>query len=257
MDRHTGPRHLIMKSTLLRSLLFLGTIMLTRAGEIRVAAAASLAEAMTEICKAYEAEHGGKATPVFAGSNMLARQIEEGAPMDVFISADESTMEKVRKAKLVKEPVPLLTNSLVVVVPEDSSVKIEAAVELGNLKRIAIGDPAAVPAGVYAKAWLTKADLWEEIEPKCVASDNVRAALAAVESGNVDAAIVYKTDAAVAKKAKVAWTVPAADVPAIVYPVAVCTGTKQEEDAERFAAFLKSEKATAIFKARGFGIAAN
>jgi molybdate transport system substrate-binding protein len=246
-----------MKTTLLRSLLFLGMIVFARAGEIRVAAAASLAEGVTEICKVYEAEHGSKATPVFAGSNMLARQIEEGAPVDVFISADERTMQKLLKAKLVEEPVPLLTNSLVVVVPEDSSAKIGAAVDLGGFKRIAIGDPAAVPAGVYAKAWLTKAGLWEKIEPKCVASDNVRAALAAVESGNVDAAIVYKTDAAVAKKAKVAWTVPTADVPLIMYPMAVCTGTKHEADTKRFAAFLKSEKATAIFKARGFGIAAN
>jgi molybdate transport system substrate-binding protein len=244
-----------MRIALLVPLTLLGMSLLARADEIRVAAAASLAEAVTEVCKAYEAEHGSKATPVFAGSNVLARQIEEGAPVDVFISADEATMEKVLKAKLVKEPVPLLTNSLVVVVPEDSTAKIGAAADLGGLKRIAIGDPAAVPAGVYAKAWLTKAGLWEQIGPKCVANENVRAALAAVESGNVDAAIVYKTDAAISKKAKVAWTVPAGDAPTIVYPVAVCSATKHAEEAERFAAYLKSEKAAAVLKARGFGIA--
>jgi molybdate transport system substrate-binding protein len=142
-----------------------------------------------------------------------------------------------------------------VVAPDDSSTKIEAAADLGNLKRIAIGDPVAVPAGVYAKAWLTKAGLWEQIGPKCVANENVRAALAAVESGNVDAAIVYKTDAAVSKKARIAWTVPAGDAPAIVYPVAVCSESKHAAEAERFAAYLKSEKAAAVFVARGFGIA--
>ena len=244
-----------MRSALLFPLTLVAMAVLARAEEIRVAAAASLAEAVTEICAAYEKEHGSKGTPIFAGSNVLARQIEEGAPVDVFISADEATMEKLSKAKRVKEPFPLLTNSLVVVVPDDSSAKIEAAADLGNLKRIAIGDPAAVPAGVYAKAWLGRAGLWERIGPKCVANENVRAALAAVESGNVDAAIVYKTDAAVSKKAKIAWTVPAGDAPAIVYPVAVCSESKHAAEAERFAAYLKSEKAAAVFMARGFGIA--
>ncbi|WP_035612302.1 molybdate ABC transporter substrate-binding protein [Haloferula sp. BvORR071] len=245
-----------MKNTILRALALLATGLIAHADEIRVAAAASLTEAVTEIANAYGKEAGGnKATPVFAASNVLARQIEEGAPIDVFISADEANMTKVEKASLVKDSAPLLTNSLVVVVPNDSPTKVGSAADLDGLKRIAIGDPAAVPAGVYAKAWLTKAGLWEKIQPKTVPSENVRAALAAVEAGNVDAAIVYKTDAAVSKKTKVAWTVPATDVPAIVYPVAICTASKHAEDAKKFVAFLQSAKATEIFKARGFGIA--
>ena len=152
-----------MRFNFLLPLAFLAVGVLVRAGEIRVAAAASLAEAVTEICSAYEKEHGSKARPVFAGSNVLARQIEEGAPIDVFISADEATMEKLSKAKLVKEPTPLLTNSLVVVVPEDSSARIGTPTDLGSLKRIAIGDPVAGPAGIYAKAWLRKAGLWEGV----------------------------------------------------------------------------------------------
>lgn len=242
-----------MKNTLLRSFVILGMGLLARADEIRVAAAASLAEAITEIAKAYEAESGTKATPVFAGSNVLARQIEEGAPVDVFVSADEATMDKLVKAKLVEDVKPLLTNALVVAVPSDSDVKIASAADLAGLKHISIGDPAAVPAGVYAKAWLTKAGLWEKVGPNCIGSENVRAALASVESGNVDAAIVYKTDAAVSKKVKVAFTVPAGDAPAIIYPVALCTASKQAEAAKGFVAFLKGEKATGIFKARGFG----
>ncbi len=242
--------------TILRSFAILATGLLAHADEIRVAAAASLTEAVTEIATAYGKEAGGnKATPVFAASNVLARQIEEGAPIDVFISADEANMTKVEKAKLVKDSAPLLTNALVVVVPNDSSAKVGSAADLDGLKRIAIGDPAAVPAGVYAKAWLTKAGLWDKLQAKTVPSENVRAALAAVESGNVDAAIVYKTDAAVAKKSKIAWTVPTADVPAIIYPVAVCTASKHTEEAKKFVEFLHSAKATEIFKARGFGIA--
>jgi molybdate transport system substrate-binding protein len=225
------------------------------AGELRVAAAASLAEAVNEIATAYEKAHGTKITPAFAGSNVLARQIEEGAPLDLFISADEATMEKVEKAKLVKDVTKLLTNSLVIVVPAESEAKVSGGGDLASFKRIAIGDPAAVPAGVYAKTWLTKQNLWNSIGPKCVGSENVRAALAAVESGNANAAIVYKTDAAISKKVKVAWTVPPGEAPAIIYPVAICTATKQEDEAAKFADFLKSEEASKIFTARGFGLA--
>lgn len=234
-------------------LILLGSL-IARADELRVAAAASLSEAVTEVAAAWQKDHGTKVTPVFAGSNVLARQIEEGAPIDVFISADEATMAKVETAKLVRDVTKLLTNSLVIVVPADSEVEISGGADLGNLKRIAIGDPVAVPAGVYAKTWLTKQGLWETVGPKCVGTENVRAALAAVESGNVDAAIVYKTDAAVSKKVKVAWTVPDGEAPAIVYPVAICSATKQAGEARKFTDFLKSEDARKIFTARGFGL---
>jgi len=240
-----------MKALLLLAL----TALAAAAGELRVAAAASLAESVNEVATAYQKAHGTKVTPVLAASNVLARQIEEGAPLDLFISADEATMAKVEKAKLVSNVTKLLTNSLVVVVPAESDAKVTGAADLANFKRIAIGDPAAVPAGVYAKTWLTKQNLWETIGPKCVGTENVRAALAAVESGNADAAIVYKTDAAISKKVKVAWTVPAGEAPAIIYPVAVCTATKQADEAKKFADFLKSKEASKIFTARGFGLA--
>jgi len=243
-----------MKATVLRTILALGLAVIAQAEEIRIAAAASLAEAVTEIATAYEKETGTKATPVFAGSNVLARQIEEGAPLDVFISADEATMAKVAKADLVKEPEALLTNSLVIVIPSDSTAKVSGAADLEGMKRIAIGDPVAVPAGVYAKAWLTKLGVWDKLQPKLVGSENVRAALAAVESGNADAAIVYKTDAAISKKVKVAWSVPEGEAPPVIYPVATCAGSKHAGEAKRFTAFLRGEKASAIFKARGFGL---
>ncbi len=240
-----------MKALLLLMLSALATV----AGELRVAAAASLSEAVTEVATAYQKAHGTKVTPVLAASNVLARQIEEGAPIDVFISADEATMAKVEQATLVRDVTKLLTNSLVVVVPAESDAKVSGGADLANFKRIAIGDPVAVPAGVYAKAWLTKRNLWQSIGPKCIGSENVRAALAALESGNADAAIVYKTDAAISKKVKIAWTVPTGEAPAILYPVAVCTATKQADEARKFADFLKSEEASKIFTTRGFGIA--
>jgi molybdate transport system substrate-binding protein len=225
------------------------------ASELRVAAAASLAEAVAEVASAYQKAHGTKVVPVLAASNVLARQIEAGAPLDVFISADEATMTKVEQAKLVNGVTKLLTNSLLIVVPADSGAKVSGGADLANFKRISIGDPVAVPAGVYAKTWLAKQNLWESIGPKCVGSENVRAALAAVESGNADAAIVYKTDAAISKKVKVAWTVPTGEAPAITYPLAVCTATKRADEAKKFADFLKSEEASKIFTARGFGLA--
>jgi molybdate transport system substrate-binding protein len=223
------------------------------AGEVRVAAAASLAEAVTEVAAAYEKTHGTKVVPVFAGSNVLARQIEEGAPLDVFLSADEATMKKLEQKKLVAGVAPLLTNTLVLVVPADSTATVTATAGLADFQRIAIGDPAAVPAGVYAKAWLTQAGLWESIAPRCIGSENVRAALAAVEAGNTDAAIVYQTDAAISTKVKIAWTAPAEEAPPIVYPAAICTDSKQPEEARRFADFLSSPEAAKIFTARGFG----
>lgn len=226
------------------------------AGELRVAAAASLAETVTEVAAAYQAEHGTKVTPVFAGSNVLARQIEQGAPVDVFISADEATMAGLAKASLVREVKPLLSNALVVVIPTDSDDKVTEAKDLLGFRRIAIGDPSAVPAGIYARKWLAGQGLWKSLGPKCVGGENVRAALVMVESGNVDAAIVYRTDAGISKKVKVAWTVPAAEAPAIVYPVATCTAARESDEAKRFTAFLTSEPAAAIFKARGFGLAA-
>ena len=224
------------------------------AGELRVAAAASLAEAVTAVAAAYHKENGGKVTPVFAGSNVLARQIEQGAPVDVFISADEATMEALEEKKLVRDITPLLTNSLVIMVPADSPAKLTAAEDLSGMKRIAIGDPAAVPAGIYAKAWLTKQGLWEALEGKFVGSESVRAALAVVAAGNVDAAIAYRTDAANSPKVKIAFSVPAGDGPSIVYPLAVCTATRNGDEATRFTRFLRSEAAGVIFTEHGFGL---
>jgi len=240
-----------------RLLLFLALLAVARAGEVRVAAAASLSESITEIGAVYQNGHPEtKITPIFAGSNALARQIEAGAPVDVFFSADEKTMNGlVAGGRIDREAVtPLLSNALVVVVAADSTLSIGSAEDLATLQRLSIADPAAVPAGVYAKTWLTGRGLWENIQPITVGAENVRGALAAVEAGNADAAIVYRTDAAVSRKVKVAFHVPAAETPAIVYPLALCKEAPNPAEAKSFVAFLQGAQAADIFRKRGFTV---
>jgi molybdate transport system substrate-binding protein len=146
----------------------------------------------------------------------------------------------------------LLGNTLVIVIANDSRLAISSAGDLRKAKRLALAEPKTVPAGIYAKEFLTKKGLWSELEPKVVPVDNVRAALAAVESGNVEAGIVYKTDAAISKKVKIAYEVPAQDSPDISYPVAVIKESRDAAAAKRFVEHLASEKATKVFESFGF-----
>lgn len=220
--------------------------------EILVAAAVSLTEAISEVARRFEErEPGTRVTLNLAASNVLARQAAAGARIDVFVSADQAQMDVVRRAGLVVRSVDLLGNELVVVVPSDSAVRVESPRDLqrSEIARIAVGDPAAVPAGVYARAYFERAGLWASLQPKLVPSASVRAALAAVESGNVDAAIVYRTDAGAARRARVAYRVSGPDAPRIVYPAALLSSA---DGAVRFFAFLQSAAAAAIFERHGF-----
>jgi len=191
--------------------LFLSLLISTSisAAELAVHAAASLTDAMKEIAVAYEKESGDKLQFNFGASSMLARQIEEGAPADLFFSADEAKMDALEKKALLLPGTrhSLLSNSLVIVV---------AAKE------------------------------------KVVPTENVRAALAAVESGNVDAGIIYKTDSLISKKVKIAVEIPAAEGPKISYPVAVLKSSKEPERTRKFAEYLAGPKARAIFAKFGF-----
>ncbi|BCX47924.1 molybdenum ABC transporter substrate-binding protein [Haloferula helveola] len=239
----------------LRWFLPLALAAIAHADELRVAAAASLDEAMGEIAAAFEKETGIAVRPVIAGSNTLARQIEHGAPIDVFIAADERSMERLVGKKLVEKPQALLTNRLVVIIPKHSPAKIGRADDLLQLHRLAIGDPGGNPAGMYAKSWLERAGVWKSLQSRCVGTAHVRGALAAAGAGNVDAAIVYRTDAAISDKVRIAFEIPADESPEIRYPVAVCMRSTAPEEAKRFVAFLRGESSAAIFKRRGFGLA--
>jgi molybdate transport system substrate-binding protein len=226
------------------------------AAEIHVFAAASLTDVLKEITAGYERSGGDKVVFNFAGSNFLARQIETGAPADIFFSADEAQMDRLQKKHLVvtESRRNRLSNSLVIVVASDSGIQIGSAKDLskGEIKRIAVADPAGVPAGIYAKAFLEKERLWPMLSAKVVPTENVRGALAAVESGNVEAAIVYKTDAAISKKTKIAFEVPVGETPAIHYPVALLKDSRRPDAAKKFIDYLFSPGATAVFQNYGF-----
>ena len=228
---------------------------------LTVAAAVSLSEVLEEIARAYAAAGGGPVRFNLAGSNVLARQIVSGAPADVFISADEAQMEVIAKAGavLAGSRVDVVANQLAIVALPDrvDLVRREFARAPADLRRVAIGDPAAVPAGVYARRYLETRGLWAAYQSRIVPTTNVRGALAAVETGSVDAAIVYVTDLAAARTAVLAFAVPAAEGPRIVYPGAVLAASRQQAEARKFLAFLRQSTAAAIFARYKFAPLAN
>jgi len=226
------------------------------AATITVFAAASLTDGLREIARNYQSKTGDKIEFNFAASSVLARQIEEGAPADIFFSADEAKMDALEKKGLVEKQTrrSRLSNSLVIVVAADSPLSIQSPKDLtkGEIGHVALADPQSVPAGIYAREYLRKIHLWEEIAPKVVPMGNVRAALAAVESGDAEAGIVYKTDAAISKKTRVAYEVPRQDGPEISYPMAVMKESKEPKAALAFLEYLDSEAAGRVFAKFGF-----
>ena len=227
-----------------------------RAAEVQCFAAASLSDALNAVAADYRKLTGDKILFNFGASSTLARQIEEGAPADIFFSADEAKMDELQKRGLIAEETrkSRLSNALVVVTPADGTTKISSATDLAGpgVKRIALADPKAVPAGIYAKEYLSSLKLWPAVEPKVIPCDNVRAALAAVESGNADAGIVYKTDASISKKVKIAYEVPLKEGPRISYPLALMKDPRRPEAARKFLDYLNSDSAGHILEKFGF-----
>ena len=224
--------------------------------EITVFAAASLTDALKQVATAYQKRSPDKILFNFAASSTLARQIEEGARADIFFSADEARMNALEnKGLILKETrTSRLSNSLVIVVAAEGGAAIDNPQDLATQKvrRLALAEPKTVPAGIYAQEYLRKKNLWRSVESKVVPTENVRAALAAVEAGNAEAGIVYKTDASISKRVKVACEIPAKDGPDISYPMAIVSGSKQAESARKFLQFLASAEAGEIFKMFGF-----
>ena len=223
--------------------------------DLTVASAISMADAIEEISKSYTAATGVKVRHTFAGTNVLARQIEAGAPIDVFISADTTTMDALRKKKLIVQSSvrAVASNELVVVVPNGSSLEFKAASDFLSVRRIAMAEPASVPAGIYAKTWLEAEGLWADVKPKTIPLQNVRAALIAAETGNADVAIVYRTDALSSEKVKSAFSVPIEKTGAIEYPAAVLAASTRQAEAKRFLEYLTGESAAGILAKHGFG----
>ena len=221
-----------------------------------VSAAASLSEAIGAVADRYEQEHGVRILLNVAGSQMLASQIIEGAPVDLFISADVLQMERAAAAGRIDAArrVDLLSNQLVVVVPSDRTGTVEEPRDLADpsIERIALGDPEAVPAGVYARQYLESRGLWDALAGRIVPASSVRAALRAVEAGTVEAGIVFRTDVRAAGGAAIAFLVPPEDTPSIVYPAAVAADAPNPAAAARFLAYLQGDVARSTFDTAGF-----
>lgn len=225
---------------------------------IIVFAAASMKNALDEIDTAYAAKTGVRVTVSYAASSTLAKQIEQGAPADVFISADTDWMDYAAGKKTINEPsrVNLLGNSIVLIAPKDSridNVSIGQNFDLARLAgdgRIATGDVKSVPAGKYAKAALEKLGSWQAAETKFAMAESVRAALTLVARGEAVLGIVYSTDARVEPGVKVVGTFPADSHPAIVYPAAATTTARPETT--DYLAFLRSTAAKTIVEKYGF-----
>jgi molybdate transport system substrate-binding protein len=227
-----------------------------QAAELHVFAAASLTDALKEIAPEYEKATGDKLVLNLGASSTHARQIQEGAPADLFLSADEAKMDALEKRKLLLPGTrkSVLSNTLAVVVPVDSSLRISGPADLASssIRALALAEPQTVPAGIYAKEYLKSKGLWSKVIDRVIPTENVRAALAAVEAGNADAGIVYKTDAGISKRVKIAYEVPRAESPSISYPFAVLAESEHKEAARKLLDYLHSPPALAVFREYGF-----
>ena len=244
-----------MRALLLALLSLLSVPRTGSTDDVTVFAAASLAEALEEVARGYEQASGNKVILNVGGSNDLARQIVAGAAADLFFSADRAQMDLVETAGLVRpaDRVELLSNVLVVVVPAAAATRIASPRDLTHLRRIAVADPEAVPAGVYARSYLETAGLWAVLQPRVIPTLNVRAALAAVESGNADAGIVYRTDAALSRRVRIAFTVPREQGPKIVYVLAPLASSRKPATIE-LARRLAGPEGRSVFEKHGFVI---
>ena len=232
------------------------------AGTIRVFAAASLADALADVAQTYRASNGQRITAVHAGSSTLARQIEAGARADIFLSADEHWMDYLQSRGLIDPPSRrgLLKNRLVVVVPKltRNKVGLKVARDLRSLTQIgpgrfAVGDPAHVPAGRYARSALERLGLWRHVRGRLAAAADTRAALALVERGEAIAGFVYLTDALASQTVSIAARFPDNSGPAISYPIAM-TKTGNSPAARALYEFMTGPVAQEIFKRHGFEI---
>jgi molybdate transport system substrate-binding protein len=230
------------------------------AEDITIFAAASMKNALDEIVTAWNSETGNTAVVSYAGSSALARQIQGGAPADLFISAAVNWMDTLQEGGLIKPEtrVDLLSNSIVLVAygADVAPVAIVPGFDLAGMlgeNRLAMALVDSVPAGVYGKAALTSLGVWDAVEPKVAQADNVRAALALVATGEAPMGIVYATDAVAEPGVSVVGTFPAETHAAIIYPAAVTAETSKPE-AEAFLSYLSGAKAQAAFEGQGFTV---
>jgi molybdate transport system substrate-binding protein len=227
--------------------------------ELTISAAASLTDALKEIQHSYESTHTGiKLNFNFGGSGALEKQIEQGAPSDLFLSASTKNMKSLVDQQLIdtKKQKTWLTNELVAVIPADGTMNIASVTDLTKkeVKKVAIGIPESVPAGNYAQEALMKAKLWDTLQSKLVQAKDVRQVLQYVETGNADVGFVYKTDALTSQKAKIAFEVDPKTYSPVEYPIGIVKASKHIQEAEDFYAYLQSQESLNIMAKYGFTI---
>lgn len=235
--------------------ILLGTVFTqAHAGELIVSAAASLTNAFRELASTYQNVHPDTQVHLnFGASGALLQQITQGAPVDVFASADQETMDLAAKRQLIDpaQRADFARNALVVVVPRATEQPPTTLEALRPLPRIAIGNPTSVPAGRYAQSALEQAQLWDALHAQLILAQNVRQALDYVARGEVAAGFVYRTDAQqAADRVTLAFNVNLPD--AILYPIATTRNSKSAEEAQRFVAFVRSASGQAILHKHGF-----
>lgn len=225
---------------------------------LTLSVAASLTETMGEIETQYQKTHGSvDFRNNFGGSGTLAKEIEQGAPVDVFLSAAAGPMDELEAQGLIEPGTRhvLLRNTLVLIAPSDSSLQGFEGLTGKAVRQIALGDPGSVPAGQYGMQTLTALKLYDQVKGKIVLAKDVRQVLTYVETGNADAGLVYATDAQGDARVRVVVTAPEETHDAIVYPVAVVGAGRESGAAEQFVEYLMSPAAAAIFVKHGFTIA--
>lgn len=227
----------------------------TKKTEIIVSAAASLQDSLDKIAILYEKKHPDIDLVFnYAASGTLQKQIEQGAPADLFFSAGDKQMNALVEEGLISDHKVLLKNQLVVVVPSNSNVKLTTITQLTDksFKKVAVGQPESVPAGQYAQQSLTAKNVWNTLQSKLVFTKDVRQVLSYVETGNADAGFVYKTDALTSKKVKIALTVGPHVHKAINYPAGIVKNSKNQKAAKELYSYLQSKEASDIFTSYGF-----
>jgi len=230
------------------------------ADSVTVFAAASTTNAINDIGKLFTDKNKVRVVTSFASSSTLAKQIENGAPAEVYISANEKWMDYLEKNGLIvpSSRFDLLGNQIVLIAPADSTISVVIApgFDLANALadgKLVMGDPDHVPAGIYGKQALENLGVWESVKSKVARAKDVRAALALVERGEAPLGVVYATDAAISDKIKVVGTFPKDSHPPIVYPAALVAG-KDTPEARSFLEFLKGSEAGTVFKKYGFSM---
>lgn len=223
--------------------------------ELTVSAAASLQDALTDLAKTYEDAHKNvKITYNFGGSGALQQQISQGAPVDVFFSAAEDKFDTLVDEGDIdkKDGTDLLANELVLVTPTANDKKIDSFEDLPKADKVALGTPDSVPAGQYGIETLKSIDVWTKIKANVVYAKDVRQVLTYAETSNVDAGIVYKTDALTSDKIKIVATADEKSHTPIIYPVGVLKNSKHFDEADTFYRFLQSDDAMKVFQDYGF-----